>query len=344
VGHDPAQAQVFCYSAVTNADAITEELKGLAPKWRDVARISDQEIESYVRGDQIDILVDLAGHTSGSRVFALSRRIAPVQISYLGYPNTTGIPAIDYRIVDSLTDPQGAEQFYTEKLIRLDPCFLCYQPPAADLPDVKAPPSAVGARITFGSFNSAQKLVEPVVAAWSALLKEIPGSRLLLKSFAFDSAPTRRDFLKHFEQQGIAADRIEIRGSAESRADHLAAYHDVDIALDTFPYCGTTTTCEALLMGVPVVTLEGRTHAGRVGVSLLTNIGLPELIATSIDDYLQKAVSLARDPARIAALRPTLRDRLLRSPLCDAPKFMRRLESAYREAWRHWCRDNPATH
>lgn len=335
-GHKPEQVLPYCYSAVLNPDAVTAELKASATKWRDIKMVTDPGLEAQVRGDQIDILVDLAGHTAGSRVNALARRIAPVQVTYLGYPNTTGIPAMDYRIVDSLTDPAGAERYSTEQLIRLDPCFICYEPPFG-APPVTPEPAESGGGVTFGSFNAAQKIGEPVVRAWAGVLNAVHGSRLVLKSYAWGSAPTRKEFLSHFEKAGADPSRIEMLPHIPGQSEHLGAYSRVDIALDTFPYNGTTTTCEALYMGLPVVTVEGQAHAGRVGVSLLKAAGLPDLIAKSPEQYVQLAAALAGDRPRLARLRTTLRDQVRRSPLCDAPGFVTRLESAYRQIWRTYC-------
>ncbi|MEX2218057.1 MAG: tetratricopeptide repeat protein [Phycisphaerales bacterium] len=334
--HDPAQAEVFLYSATMNADGVTAQVQASGAKWRDISRMPDQGIEELMRGDQIDLAVDLAGHTGGSRISALARRVAPVQASYIGYPNTTGVPTIDYRIVDEHTDPAGAERYSTERLVRIPGCFLAYRPPD-HAPEVGPAPSASGAPPVFGSFNAAQKIVEPVIEAWAAILKAVPGSRLLLKAQAWESASARKDYLAMLARAGAAPERVELLARIPDAEQHLALYHRVDVALDTFPYNGTTTTCEALWMGVPVVALAGRAHAGRVGVSLLNAVGLPDLVAETPEAYARVATDLAREAARLASLRASMRERVRGSVLCDGPGFTRKLEAAYREMWRSYC-------
>jgi protein O-GlcNAc transferase len=334
--HDASQFQVYCYSTAGIPDEVTAQLQAMAPNWRDVSRQPDASLESQVRADQIDIMVDLAGHTAGSRIVAMARRLAPLQASYLGYPSTTGIPAMDYRIVDALTDPPGCEQFYTEKLLRLDGCCLCYAPPEnapSPTSDIPHPTS----HVTFGSFNAVQKISEPAIRAWAQILKAVPGSRLLLKTPGFDSPSARRHFSSRFNAEDIAADRLEFVGRIASSTEHLAAYSRADIALDSFPYSGATTTCESLWMGVPVVTLQGRTHAGRTGLSILSAAGLADLVAKDEHDYIARAVALASDTPRLKKLHASLRDTVRASPLCDGSAFTRKLEGAYRNIWRAWC-------
>src|SRR5690606_27108078 len=262
------------------------------------------------------------------------RRAAPIQASLIGYPNTTGVAAIDYRFTDTFADPPGADDRHAERLIRLDPCFLCYDPPR-DAPDPAHEPN--GDTITFASFNAAMKINDPLIALWSRLLAEVPAARLLLKAFDFRDAALRDAIRARFAAAGADPARIEILPPIADSGGHLALYRRVDIALDTFPYHGTTTTCEALYMGVPVVTLAGRTHAARVGVSLLNAVGLPDLIANTPDDYIATARGLAADPARRASLRETLRQRVLDSPLCDGPAYAARFTDALRTIWRDWC-------
>lgn len=334
---DRERFETFCYSIRPNLDETTERLKALVGSgWRDLGAADDEAIVQKIRSDRIDILVDLAGHTGPNQPWLMARKAAPIQVTAIGYPNTTGIAAVDYRIVDSLTDPQGAESLATEELIRLDPCFLCYTPPQA-APEPAPPPCLERGHITFGSFNNCIKLSAPVMALWARVLDAVPGSRLLVKSTQF-SAPLFKDkYAKRFADAGVDPDRLELVGRIPDTAGHLGAYARVDIALDPFPYNGTTTTCEALFMGVPTVTLAGDRHAARVGVSLLTAAGMPELIARSPDEYVELARRLASDPAGLAGLRREIRPRLLGSPLCDGPGYARRLEEAYRAMWRRWC-------
>lgn len=335
--HDRSRFEVLVYSVRPNLDDTTRRLMSLAgPGWRDLGAAEDPQVLRALRADNPDILVDLAGHTGPNQPWLMAHKAAPVQVTAIGYPNTTGLETIDLRIVDSQTDPPGADALATERLERIDPCFLCYTPPL-DAPEPAPPPSQAAGRITFGSFNNCIKLSEPLMQLWARLLNEVPGSRLLVKSVQFAAPMFREIYAKRFEETGVDPARLELVGRIESTAGHLGAYAKMDIALDPFPYDGTTTTCEALWMGVPVITLTGRAHAGRVGVSLLAAAGLSELIARNPDEYIAIAKGLASDPARLAALRSSIRPKLAASPLCDGVAYARRLEEAYRAAWRRWC-------
>jgi predicted O-linked N-acetylglucosamine transferase (SPINDLY family) len=290
-----------------------------------------------VRQDNIDILVDLSGHTGTNRLPVFARKPAPVQVTYLGYPNTTGLSTIDYRLTDAWADPPGkTERWHTETLIRLPHGFLCYRPPNAT-PAVAPPPVQANGHITFGSFNSLVKTTPAVVACWAHILQQVPDARLVIKNKSFRDPSVCARYQGLFAEHGIAPERLELVGWIDNLNNHLELYHRLDIALDPFPYNGTTTTCEALWMGVPVITLAGHTHAGRVGVSLLSRLDLTDLIAGDPDDYTQRAVRLAQDRATLARLRPRLRPRLQASSLCDGPAFARDVEAAYREMWRGWC-------
>lgn len=330
--HDPDAVEIFCYVNVARADDVTRRLQGLGHHWRDIRDIPDEQVAETIRADGIHILVDLAGHTADNRLPLFARLPAPVQVSYLGYPNTTGLPQMDYRLTDATADPPGQEAFHSERLLRLPRGFLCYRPPEY-APAVGPLPALEMRHITFGSFNAMAKINEQVVALWAQILAAVAHSRLLIKNHSLRDAATRERYVALFEKQGIAADRLEFVGWLDRPAEHLALYHRLDIALDTFPYHGTTTTCEALWMGVPVVTLAGNRHAGRVGVSLLTQLGLTELIAATPQEYVRLAVALAGDTERLARLRAGLRERMRHSPLLDAQSFTRDLEAAYREMW-----------
>ena len=285
----------------------------------------------------VDILVDLAGHTAGNRMPLFSLRPAPVQVTYLGYPNTTGLSTMDYRITDAWADPPGqTEALHTEKLIRLDHGFLCYTPPEA-APEVDPSPHRKTGAVTFGSFNNMAKFNAGVASLWASVLKAVPGSRLIMKFKTLSDPEVRQTVIDAFAANGVSSDRLSLHGFLPSFADHFALYNRIDIGLDTTPYNGTTTTCEALWMGVPVLALAGRTHVARVGVSILTGLGLSELVAQSREDYVQMAAALARDCRRLDALRKGLRPRMQASPLMDGPGFARRVESAYRAMWRRWC-------
>jgi predicted O-linked N-acetylglucosamine transferase (SPINDLY family) len=334
--HDRERFGVFCYANVKHPDAVTERFRGLADHWRDIAWLDDSTVAEQIRTDKIDILVDLAGHTRNNRLLLFARKPAPIQVTYLGYPDTTGLRTIDYRLTDALADPPGkTDAFHTEILVRLPRGFLCYQPPA-DTPMTQPLPALSAGHITFGSFNAAAKVNEHVIACWAMILKALPRSQLILKARPLADTGTRALWQAVFDKYGIGTERIQIYPWMPV-AEHLQLYNKVDIALDPFPYNGTTTTCEATWMGVPVVTLAGTMHAGRVGVSLLTHAGLPELIAENPEDYVKITVALASDVGRLKDLRQGLRERLQRCPLVDAAGFTRSLEVAYREMWRKYC-------
>ena len=328
--HDPAAVETVCYHCGTISDATTARMRAAAHLWRDVPTLDDAELAARIREDRIDILVDLAGHTRDNRLGVFQRKPAPIQVTWIGYPNTTGLETIDYRITDAVADPPGeADALHTERLVRLQRGFLCYRPPE-DTPDVPprpcARPDARG--IAFGSFNNLSKLGPGVVDAWSTILARTPGSRLVLKASGLGSDAARQRVLERFASRGIDPARIQTMPATPTRNAHLDLYRHVDIGLDTFPYNGTTTTCEALWMGVPVVAFAGDRHAARVGASLLHRIGLDELVARDVDGYVALACALAQDPARIAALGQGLRQRMRQSPLCDAAPFARDLEAA----------------
>lgn len=306
--------------------------------FRDASSLTHDDLARLIRQDRIDILIETSGLTRGHVMPALARRAAPLQITYLGYPNTTGCPNIDARLVDDLTDPPAADQFHSERLVRLPGCFICYAPPAdappvSDLPSLRQP----DAPITFGSFNNMRKITVPLLHAWARLLDQVPHARILIKCPQLVHDANGRDLVQRFAHAGGDPRRMILARPLRSRSDHLSAYSAVDVALDTFPYNGTTTTCEALYMGVPVVTFVGQDqrprHCSRVGLSLLTAAGRPEWAARSTDEYIAIATRLAHDRHALASIRAGLRQSLLDSPLCDACGFVRRLENTLREAW-----------
>jgi protein O-GlcNAc transferase len=333
---DKARVEAWVYSLNPAADIVTARLKGHAKSWKDVGELSALALAQQIFTDRVDILLDLGGHTAYNRLPVFHLRPAPLSATYLAYPCTTGLASIDHRFVDSRTDPPGvADAFAAERLVRLDPCFLCFAPPA-DAPPVRG--ERQPGPFIFGSFNNAFKLHPDTLDAWARILNAVPGSILLLKSQGLDHPAMRDACLARLTARGLDRSRIEICGYAKTYADHLAMYHRVDLALDSFPYHGTTTTCEALWMGVPVLTLEGRCHAARVGVSLLSNVGLDGLIARDPEGYVRLAVERATDPATLARDRAGLRERMAASPLTDAPGFARRFETALRTCWHAWCR------
>jgi predicted O-linked N-acetylglucosamine transferase (SPINDLY family) len=325
--HDRRRFEVYCYYTHRLSDDATARIRASADGWRDVATASDDALDALIRDDRIDVLVDLSGHCKGNRLAVFARKPASLQVTWLGYPDTTGLDAIDVRITDGIADPAPeADARHTERLWRVDGTFLAYEPP----PDSPA----IGARrggmpVVFGSFNHAAKLNEPTITLWAEILARVPESRLVLKSGLFDHAVTRDRVVECFERHGVAVERIEVEGWRADRASHLSLYGEIDIALDTYPYNGTTTTCESLWMGVPVVSRAGRVHMSRVGTSILRCAGLDELVADSDAQYVERAVALARDERRRTVLRATLRDRLRASPLLDHAGFTQRLEQCY---------------
>jgi tetratricopeptide (TPR) repeat protein len=335
--HARAAVEVFLYANGIKSDAVTARLKTLADHFVSIHGLSDELAAARIRQDAIDILVDLSGHTSGNRMMLFARKPAPVQVSWLGYPNTTGLGAIDYRFTDAVADPPGAaDALHTERLVRLERCFLCYRPPAQAGSVAPLPASSTG-HVTFGSFNNFAKLSPRTVALWGRLLRELPNARLLLKAPQFKDRGTRERCAAAFAAAGIAAERLDVVPPLATTEEHLSLYGRVDVALDPLPYNGTASTAEALWMGAPVVTLRGDRHASRVGASMLTAIGLEQLVAATPNDYVAIATALARDLGGLEKLRAGLRERMRASPLCDGADFARRVEAAYRAMWRGWC-------
>lgn len=337
--HDRRQIEVFCYSNVRAVDDVTHRIHSCADQWRSITGMSDEDVAGLIRSDGIDVLVDLAGHTDRNRMLVFARKPAPVQVTWIGYPATTGLQTMDYKIVDAVTDPPGTtEQFYSEKLLRLPESFLCYLPPE-DSPGVAACPALTAGHITFGSFNNYPKVSPEVLSLWIKILKAVPDSRFVLKARSFRDRKVAEDLIDKFLHEDIEKARIELCSWKSSTKEHLELYNRIDIALDTFPYNGTTTTCEALWMGVPVITLTGVTHASRVGTGLLTTVGMQEFIGDSEEEYVRKAIDLAHNTTKRRTLRKSLRDMMSRSPLTDAKRFTSNLENCYRAIWRTWCKD-----
>lgn len=318
---------VFSTSAPVPADPWNQRFRARARRWLEVATVSDAALEAAIRAEGIDVLLDLAGHFSGSRLRALDRRPAPVIVTAIGYPGSTGHPAVGWRVVDSITDPPGAEAHATERLLRLDPCFLCYTPPEP-APEPELP--AAGTPFTFGCFNLANKISDGCLTVWSGALAAVPDSRLLLKSGAFADAGVRDRLRRRLVAAGIAPERVTTLAPVPSLQEHLALYRQVHVALDTLPYSGTTTTCEALWMGVPVLTLLGERHAGRVSASLLRAAGCGAWVAETREQFAALARGLAADPATLRAFRTGAREQLRRSPLLDARAYADRMAAALR--------------
>ena len=331
--HDASRFEVFCYSSTKHLDETTALLRRHAHHWRDIRRLNDDDAASAIRADKIDILVDLSGHTRANRLRVFARRPAPVQLTYLGYPATTGLSTMDYRITDAIADPPGkSELAYRETLLRMPDSMWCFQPPEG-MPEVGELPAAAG-RVTFGSLNAMLKLTPRMIAIWARILHEIPGARIALATIPQGEARTR--LTEAFAANSIPASALEFH-ERMPREEFWALHKRIDIALDSFPCNGGATTCETLWLGVPVVTLSSEVFQSRAGLSLLSCVGLPHLIAHSEDDYVRIACELARNPSSLAQLRAGLRSRMLASPLMDLPKFMRALETHYRAIWHRWC-------
>ena len=334
---DRSQFEVVLYHDHSRFDATSERLRSLADLWRRIGGLPGEVVEKVIRTDAPDIVIDLAGHTFGNRLPLLARRLAPVQMTYLGYPDTTGLAAIDYRLIDEITDPLGeADRFAAEKLLRFSPTAWAYAPPVS-IAEPAAPPSLTSGRVTFGCFNNFAKVSDETLHGWARLLMAVPDSRLLLKGLVLSEPGLRENIRRRLSELGALVERVDLLERLPSTEAHLAAYARVDVALDPFPYHGTTTTCEALWMGVPVVTLAGDRHASRVGISLLTAAGHPEWIAKDWNDYVRIAASLAADGSGRKVLRDTLRAKLQRSPLLDHAGQSARFSAALRNAWRDWC-------
>jgi len=330
--HDSAQFEVVCYLDIARTDAYTPRLQAYRT-WRDTTALDDEAFAELVRSDGIDILVDLAGYTSGGRLLAFARKPAPIQITWAGYINTTGMRAMDYRISDAIADPPGAtEHLYSERLMRLPEIYLPFRP--ADHTPLELSPLREPGCVTFGSFNALQKVNDSVIALWSRILVRLPRARLLV--CAVPEGNARKRLLAVFAAHGVHAEQLQLLPRMGYEG-FLAACRSADIALDSFPFCGAATTCQTLWMGLPIVTLAGRSLYSRAGVSILSQLGLTELIAANADEYVEAAVALAQDPAALARLRESLRERMLGSPLLDGPGFTRHLEAAYRNAWEEHC-------
>jgi predicted O-linked N-acetylglucosamine transferase (SPINDLY family) len=328
--HDKDRLELICYSDTSSADAITSQIQTLVSDWHEISDQSHDNVAELIRSHRIDVLIDLAGHTGRNRLPVFARKPAPVQITWLGYPNTTGMSQMDYRITDAIADPPGeSDRLHAEKLIRLPTCAWCYEPPA----DAPAMATKQGA-VRFASFNNFAKVSAATVKLWSRVLAAVPDSTLGLKSTGLDEPATQQEIRSRFAAHGTAPQRIQFLGFTRNFSQHLSAYNATDIALDPFPYNGTTTTCEAMWMGNPVVTLRGRSHVSCVGASLLNAAGFAEWVADSEDGYVEICRSLARNggPGR-----EQIREKLRESALMDGRRFAREFEESIRTCWKSWC-------
>jgi protein O-GlcNAc transferase len=333
--HDRSQFELICYSATTEPDDFSLRLQGLCDNWRDIARDSDERAVERIRHDTCDILVDLTGHMGGNRLPLFCHRLAPIQITYVGHPDTTGLTTMDYRLTDPYLDPSdgGSDAYHTEELIRLPTTFGCYQEPRERI-DVGPLPGKSSRHITFGCLNNPAKITEPAIRIWCRILNAVPGSQLMLLG---DCGVKYIDDL--FYECGISLDRVERMGRL-SRVDYLKAFNQIDIALDSFPYNGQTTSCDGFWMGVPMIALTGNSYASRMGLSLLTNLGLTEWIAKTTDEYVEIAERMAQDLQVLGQIRAAMRDRLKASPIMDYPALAQNIEGVYRQLWIKWCEGN----
>ena len=331
--HDRRQMEIFCYSNVLRPDARTDQLRGYADVWRSIVGLPDSQVVSQIRQDGIDILVDLALHSANNRLLVFAHKPAPVQVTYLGYCGSTGMDAMDYRLSDPYLDLSDSDlTIYSEQTIRLPETYWCYRS-TGPTPDPSPPPVATAGYLTFGCLNNFAKVSPPALDLWAEILQAVPRSRL----FVHCRPGTRLDAMRErFAGKGISPDRLEFP-NWQPWLEYVQTYGRIDIALDPFPWGGGITTCDALWMGVPVVSLAGPTAVGRGGASILANVGVPELVARTPEQYVRIAAALAGDLPRLAELRRTLRARMQASPLMDAPRFARNFEAAYRQMWRNWC-------
>ncbi|NQV82760.1 MAG: tetratricopeptide repeat protein [Rhodospirillales bacterium] len=334
--HDAGYTEIFCYSASDRTDGLTERLRGDANHWRDIAGLSDNDAQALIRSDGIDVLVDLAGHTTGNRLGIFAGRTAPVQLGWIGYCATTGLANMDYVLADATVVPAGEDALFSERVWRLPGSYLCFAPPETDIP-MDSPPPEMDAPVTFGSFNNMAKVTDETVALWAQILGAVPGARLVFKAKQIDTQPGAREYLlQRFTAHGVADGRVVPEG-ASPRDVFLSHYNRIDIALDPFPFSGGATTLEALWMGVPVVTLKNDRWAGRVSETLLKAAGLDRWVAEDEKSYRDLALELAAEGPRTREKRTQLRQLLEASALCDGAGFTRSLEAAYRDMWRAWC-------
>ena len=328
---DKKQVETICYSDRTLKDDLTHRLQAAATQWRDTVGVSHQRLTEQVRADRIDILFDLAGHTANNRLPVFVQKPAPIQVTWAGYVGTTGLEAMDYLLADRYEVPPGAEGYYRERVLRMPDGYVCYDPPVY-APVVAPLPALKRGHLTLGCFNNPAKITPQAIRIWARILHRLPEARLVLKFKGWDNRSVARRFTEMFVAQAIDPGRLELLGSSP-HADLLAEYNRIDLALDPFPYSGGLTTCEALWMGVPVVTYPGETFAGRHSLSHLSNVCLVETIVGSLDEYVELAVSLAGDLPRLAALRAGLRERMADSPLCDGKRFANNFMSLLQGVW-----------
>jgi predicted O-linked N-acetylglucosamine transferase (SPINDLY family) len=359
--HGRGQFEIFAYSSAVSEDHITARLKPTFDHWRNIKTLDDDAAADLIEADEIDILIDISGHTGYNRLLVFARKPAPIQVTWLGYPATTGMKAMDYRITDAYAEPPGkTEHLNVETLWRLPEIFCCYGAHESNPAVIDHPPFEDNGYITFGCFNNFTKVTDPVLEAWAEIMARTPNSHLLLEIADLDgpqiiqensgkaslpllSADTERQkfrqkIMDRLHRLGLPLERVILEPRRNS--NQFVLYNKIDIALDPFPCVGGTTSMDTLWMGVPLVTLAGRHFASRMGVTILPNAGLPELIARNTDEYIQLAADLASDQDRLRSLRHNLRDKIVASPLMNKERFTRNMEAAYREMWLRYCRES----
>ncbi|MBM3546517.1 MAG: tetratricopeptide repeat protein [Alphaproteobacteria bacterium] len=333
-GHDRQAVEIVCYSDVVRPDNVTRRFRELADLWRDTASLDDQALAEQIRADRIDVVADMYGYPPGSRLLALARRPAPVQVNLLPM-GSFGLDAVPWMVGDDRLTPPGSASWFSETVVSL-PLAFCYWP-LRPTPTIASGPTSRGEPVTFGSFNQPAKLSDRALALWGRILVALPEARLILKGMAFADVDARHALFVRAAAAGLDLARVEALPWIDDGAQHLSAYGQIDIALDPLPYSGVITTCEALSLGVPVVTRAGDRLLGRYGATLLPAVGLKDLVAESDEGYVSTAVALAKDRPRLAELRKTLGKRFAESAICDAAGYARSIEAAYRQMWRSWC-------
>ena len=331
--------EVICYSERAVKDDITERFRALSTRWLDTTGMNDERLTQRIMADDIDILFDLAGHTGHNRMPVFARKPARVSITWVGYEGTTGLSTIDFLIADRHMIPEGSEIHFRERILRMPDGYLCYEPPT-DAPDISQPPLMKNGYPTFGSFNNLAKITPQVVQVWSEILRRSTNSRLVMKYRGLGDLNVSQRYRDAFAANGVDPNRLILQPQS-SYADYLASYRELDIILDPFPFSGSTTTCEALWMGVPVITCPFETFASRHSLSHLNNIGVTQTIARDLDDYVNLAVSLSGDLPQLESLRSGMRDRMIASPLCDGKRFAANLTSLLRHTWNQYCSATP---
>ncbi len=335
--HDRKNFEVFSYAEVSAPDMWTDTFKGLSDHWFSTVGVSDDDVAERIRKDKIDVLIDLGAHTGGSRLLVSARKPAPVQVSWLGLGNSTGVRTMDYFITDPHMVPDGYEKYFCEQIYRLPDNTYCYYP-LNRMPDVGPLHAKQAGYVTFGTLSRSVRLNDGVLSTWARILNAVPNSRLIINTVAMNDPLMREKFIKKFEAEGVSADRLDLH---VTRVPHetWGSYNKIDIALDPFPHNAGLTTYEAIYMGAPVVTFADRPPQGRYGASILSNVGLADLVAHSLDEYVSIAVNLANDLDRLAGLKSVLRERMLASPLCDSAAYAKAMEDGYRFMWKNWCAD-----